>query len=95
MTEFNPEATSFLRFGPFHLDRTRATLWRGHECLALRPRALAVLQYLAERPGQIISTQTLLDQIWVGTHVTRTSDSLKKIDIRFAADKSHLKVAYL
>jgi DNA-binding response OmpR family regulator len=49
-------AESDLHFGPFRLERNKS-LWHGEHLVALRPRALAVLRYLAERPGQLVTTE--------------------------------------
>ncbi len=46
----------------------------------------------SERAYRITQTSR---NLLIFPNLIRTSDSLKKIDIRFAADKSHLKVAYL
>ena len=37
-------------FGPFRFDMTHGRLWRGEQMIALRPRTLAVLRYLAALP---------------------------------------------
>jgi DNA-binding winged helix-turn-helix (wHTH) protein/tetratricopeptide (TPR) repeat protein len=40
--------------------------------MALRPRALAVLRYIAERPGQLVTKEELLKHLWPGLYVTQT-----------------------
>src|SRR5262245_48171531 len=57
-------------FGPFRLDCANQQLWRSEEQLALQPKPLAVLQYLAQHAGQLIPKEELLQQVWSGTHVT-------------------------
>jgi DNA-binding winged helix-turn-helix (wHTH) protein/tetratricopeptide (TPR) repeat protein len=59
-----------LYFGPFRLDHGMR-LWSGHEQVGIRPRPLAVLRYLAERPGQLIPGEELLKQLWPGIYVTK------------------------
>jgi DNA-binding winged helix-turn-helix (wHTH) protein len=61
-----------IAFGPFHLDLTMGGVWRGGQRLPLRPYAVAVLQYLIERAGEVVSAEELCQQIWAGTHVSRT-----------------------
>jgi DNA-binding winged helix-turn-helix (wHTH) protein/tetratricopeptide (TPR) repeat protein len=61
---------SDLYFGPFRLEQG-ARLWSGHQQVAIRPRPLAVLRYLAERPGQLIPGEELLNRLWPGTYVTK------------------------
>ncbi|ETX00934.1 MAG: hypothetical protein ETSY2_38100, partial [Candidatus Entotheonella gemina] len=64
------DQAQWLFFGPYRLDRESVTLWRGEERMALRSRALSLLQYLAERPGQVISAQDLQQHAWQGEHAS-------------------------
>lgn len=50
------EPTSPPVFGPFRLDPTRACLWRGEQAIPLRPRAFAVLRYLAAHPSRLVGS---------------------------------------
>ncbi len=59
-------------FGPFRLDVTQGQLWRGAQVLALRRRSLAMLCYLAEHPGRLVTKAELRQHVWAGTHVTDT-----------------------
>lgn len=68
-----------LVFGPFRLDPENNQLWRGEQPVELQPRPQAVLQYLVERPGQIVTKEELLQQVWAGTYVTKT---VLKVSIR-------------
>jgi DNA-binding winged helix-turn-helix (wHTH) protein len=56
-------------FPPFRLDRVNQTLSSGLEELPLTRKAYAVLLYLAERPGRLVTKEELLDSIWADTHV--------------------------
>ena len=60
-------------FGPFRLDPVKKQLWRGKQEVELQPRPLAVLHYLAARPGQVVTKEELLKQVWAGTYVTKTA----------------------
>ena len=60
-----------LYFGPFRLEKARR-LWRGEELVEVRPRPLAMLRYLAERPGRLVTSDELLNRLWPGIYVTRT-----------------------
>jgi DNA-binding winged helix-turn-helix (wHTH) protein len=53
-------------FAPFRLDRDNQQLWRGEQPLALQPKPLAVLQYLAQHAGRLISKEGC-----VRTHTNR------------------------
>ncbi|MBI3797369.1 MAG: winged helix-turn-helix domain-containing protein [Deltaproteobacteria bacterium] len=63
--------SSDLGFGPFRLTGAKQ-LWRGEQLVNLRPRPLAVLRYLAERPGRLVSSEELLKRLWPGIYVTKT-----------------------
>jgi DNA-binding winged helix-turn-helix (wHTH) protein/tetratricopeptide (TPR) repeat protein len=56
-------------FPPFRLDRVNQALSTGLEELPLTRKAYAVLLYLAERPGRLVTKEELLDAIWADTHV--------------------------
>ena len=60
-----------IRFGPYRFDPDRGRLWRGDERVALQPRPLAVLGYLAARPGTVVGRDELIQKLWVGTFVTK------------------------
>src|SRR5262245_26579553 len=57
-------------FGPFRLDCDNQQLWRGEQQLTLQPKRLAVLQYLAQHAGRLVTKEELLQQVWAGTRVT-------------------------
>jgi len=61
-------------FPPFHLDTVNQCLWRGwdrtdQERVVLTPRAYALLRYLVEHPGRLLTHAELLDALWPNTHV--------------------------
>jgi predicted ATPase/DNA-binding winged helix-turn-helix (wHTH) protein len=66
------ETGNQLTFGPFRLDVTQSQLWRGAQVLGLRRRSLAMLCYLAEHPGRLVTKAELRQHVWAGTHVTDT-----------------------
>jgi predicted ATPase/DNA-binding winged helix-turn-helix (wHTH) protein len=57
------------QFAPFRLDTANECLWRGEERIALQPKPFAVLRYLVEKPGQLITHDELLDALWPETYV--------------------------
>lgn len=65
-----------IAFPPFTLDLRGGRLLRGAHPIPLRPKTWAVLCYLAERPGVLVSKEELFAQIWTGTAVG--DDSLTK-----------------
>src|ERR1700681_993042 len=64
-----------LRFGPFELSIGERILRREGETLPLGGRALDILIYLAERPGEVIAKQELMDRVW--SDVTVEEGSLR------------------
>ena len=59
-------------FGSFRFDVTQGRLWRGDQRITLRPQSLAMLRYLVEHPGRLVSKAELRQHVWAGTHVTDT-----------------------
>jgi pimeloyl-ACP methyl ester carboxylesterase/DNA-binding winged helix-turn-helix (wHTH) protein len=68
-----------LGFGPFRLDRSSGLLTGASGRIPLTPKALAVLDYLAARPGRLVGKRELLEAIWPGIYV---SDASLKVCIR-------------
>ena len=68
-----------LYFPPYRLDPTNACLWRGTKAIHLTPKALAVLECLAERPDQLVTKDDLLERVWPGTMV---GDAVLKVCVR-------------
>jgi DNA-binding winged helix-turn-helix (wHTH) protein len=62
---------SAISFGPFRLDLKGPHLSKGDESVALQKRPLAVLCYLAARPGEVVGRDELIRTLWAGTYVTR------------------------
>jgi DNA-binding winged helix-turn-helix (wHTH) protein len=68
-----------LRFASFRLDAVNACLWRGTRTVRLTPKAFAVLQWLVERPGELITKDALLEAVWPATVV---GDAVLKVCVR-------------
>src|SRR6266566_4855674 len=60
-------------FPPFRLDTVNQCLWRGdglaEERILLAPKAFAVLRYLVEHPGRLVTHDELLEALWPKTYV--------------------------
>lgn len=56
-------------FGLFRLDTVEQCLWHKGTQMALPPKQFAVLRYLVEHPGRLISHDELLDALWPETYV--------------------------
>ena len=61
-------------FSPFRLDTVNECLWRHRdtgpdERILLTPKAFAVLRYLVEHPGRLVTQDELLQALWADTFV--------------------------
>src|SRR5262245_4469353 len=84
-----------LVFEPFRLDLTHGRLWRGPQLIALRRRSLAVLRYLVEHPGRLVTKAELRQQVWGDTHVTDTVLRVCVREIRAALGDAAAAPTYL
>ena len=73
-----------LIFEPFCLDVGNERLWRVQEALHLTHKAFAVLHYLAEHAGQLVTKDELLEVVWSQTHVSEAALAVCIREIRQA-----------
>ncbi|MBI3799389.1 MAG: AAA family ATPase [Deltaproteobacteria bacterium] len=66
-------------FGLFRLDPENQCLWRGRRRVTLKPKAFAVLRYLVEHSGRLVSKSELLDAVWPDVSV---SEGILKFCVR-------------
>src|SRR5262245_40109020 len=78
------EEEHYLIFGSFRFDLTRGRLWRGQEAVELRAKPLAVLRYLLEHAGQVVTRGELQQPVWAGIYVTKTALRVCLREIRLA-----------
>ena len=64
-----------LRFGPFELLSSKRVLRRDGVTLSIGSRAFDILVYLAERPGEVIGKNELINHVW--SNVTVEEGSLR------------------
>ncbi|MGA9672361.1 MAG: AAA family ATPase, partial [Terracidiphilus sp.] len=57
------------QFGSFKLDTANQCLLHDDVTIALPPKPFAVLRYLVENPGRLITHDELLDALWPETYV--------------------------
>lgn len=62
-----------LRIGAWRLDPRTGQLSREDEIVRVEARTLRLLLYLAQRAGEVVSLEELLDQVWSGVVVTQDS----------------------
>jgi len=65
MTHDNTPVT----FGPFRLDVGTESVWRDAEEIRLRPKSFAMLRYLAEHRGRLVTKEELVEAVWRGVAV--------------------------
>ncbi|UPK38874.1 helix-turn-helix transcriptional regulator [Bradyrhizobium sp. 186] len=73
-----------LRFGPFELSSRERVLRRDGVALPLGSRAFDILIHLAERPGEVIAKQELIDHVWPDVTVEEGSIRVHVAAIRKA-----------
>ena len=84
-----------LEFGPYRLESGPDRLWRDSEEIALRPKSLKVLAYLARRPGRLVTKEELREQVWGATHVSDTRLRVTVSEVRAALGDDQDSPAYL
>jgi predicted ATPase len=76
-------------FPPFRLDVLNQCLWRigqkeSEERILVTPKAFAVLEYLVERAGQLVTHEELLDGVWPDRMVEPQAVKKRILDVRNA-----------
>jgi two-component system alkaline phosphatase synthesis response regulator PhoP len=81
------EAAAASRFGDVIADFRRGEVRRGGEVVALAPRELELLEYFTAHPGEVLSRDRLLDEVW-GYDATVQS---RTVDVHVAALRQKLE----
>src|SRR5215813_6769508 len=68
-----------IAFDVFSLDLVNECLWKGSEEIKVRPKAFALLNYLLNRSGQLVTKDELLNAVWPETFV---GDAVLKVTVR-------------
>jgi DNA-binding response OmpR family regulator len=58
------EKPAVLQVGDLRLDTVTKTAWRGDRRIALTPREYALLEYLMEMAGAVVTREELLSNVW-------------------------------
>ena len=82
-------------FGSFRLDLSSGELRREAEEIAIEPRVFALLAYLVENSGRVITREELIEKLWPDTHVTDASLSQAVASLRSALDDNAQTPKYL
>jgi DNA-binding winged helix-turn-helix (wHTH) protein len=75
---------SEISFPPFRLDLRAGFLRAGDRTISLRPKTWAVLCYLAQRPGVLVTKDEILDAVWGEVSVTEATLTKSIAEIRDA-----------
>jgi DNA-binding winged helix-turn-helix (wHTH) protein len=71
-------------FELFRVDVCDERLWRGEDPIHVTNKAFAVLRYLAEHPGRLVTKDALLDAVWADTVVSEAALSVCIRELRQA-----------
>jgi DNA-binding winged helix-turn-helix (wHTH) protein/tetratricopeptide (TPR) repeat protein len=71
-------------FSRFRVDLANEQLWQGEEEIRLRGKTFQVLRYLVARPGQLVTKQALLDEVWRDVVVSDSMPSICVAELRKA-----------
>lgn len=71
-------------FPPFRLDPADESLWRGDQRVHLPPKAFAVLRYLVEHAGRLVTQNELLEALWPEQFVQPEVLKSQILDVRAA-----------
>jgi DNA-binding winged helix-turn-helix (wHTH) protein len=75
---------SDFRLGEWLIRPSLATIERCDEAVHVTPRSMAVLVYLADARGEVVSRNQLLDGVWPGMSVTPDALSQCVVELRKA-----------
>ncbi len=76
--------TRTFRIGEWTFDPDAAALFRAGDRKRIENRAAAVLAYLCERPGEIVSKNDLIGHVWSGRALSPNSAAVVVADLRRA-----------
>jgi len=82
-------------FGVFGLDTGNERLLRGDKPIALPPKPFAVLRYLVEHPGRLITHDELLEALWPETFVQPQVLRTYMLDLRKALNDDPVQPQFI
>ena len=68
-----PAATTMLRIGDWRVDPQSGQISRDGPAVRVEARTMRLLLYLAARPGEVVSIEELLSQVWPDVAVSQDS----------------------
>lgn len=91
----DPHSTGPLRIGDWVVFPDLNQLVRGADEVRIEPKAMAVLLYLADRPGEVARREDLLEAVWPGVIVGDNALTQAVIKLRKALGDTARKPAYI
>ena len=82
-------------FEPYSLDTAARLLSKGHESLALAPKAVETLLVLVERAGQVVNRDELLESVWPDAFVEPNNLAQQVSMVREALDDRGKRPQYV
>ena len=89
------QADQLVTFGPYRFAPQTGQLWKGKQEVRLTPKAAAVLRYVVERSGQMVTKDELFQSIWIETVVSDSALTSCVQEIRQALRDNARKPRYL
>lgn len=79
------------RFAPFVFDRAREQLLHGERAVRLRPKTLALLRLLVDRPGVVVEREEIMRAVWPDVAVSDVVLNVCVAELRRALgdDRAH------
>ena len=84
-----------ITFGDFRLDVAAERLWRGDAEQPLRAKSFAVLRYLAQNRGRLVTKEELFRLCWPKTAVSDTVLRVCIGEIRAALDDDAVRPTFV
>ncbi|HYD47155.1 MAG TPA: AAA family ATPase [Terriglobales bacterium] len=84
-----------LAFGPFRLDLHNGELRSNGKVIKLRPKTFAVLAFLTEHAGRVISREEIIANVWHGVAVQRENITASITELRRALGDSAQHPVYI
>ena len=79
------ERPAVLEAGDLRFDPATRRAWRGDTVVELTAREMALLEFLLRRQGEVVSKQTILDQVW--NHEFEGDSNIVEVYIRRLRNK--------
>jgi len=89
------QADRLLTFGSYRWDPHTGQLWRGKQEVSLTGKAVAVLRFLVERVGQVVTKEELFQAVWSDTVVSDSALSSCIQEVRHALHDNAKKPRYI